>query len=148
MSEAGNIRQIDDPHDLLELVELTDVRFYESAAKRRLDGSERGDDTFRVAVRHDDQELEIRCRTRIESDAATFIADAGAVYQLTEPVEISPQALETFVGRVGVMAVYPFLREAVSQGAARLTVARPLLPMLVGGNVPLERDESSHIEDD
>lgn len=48
-----------------------------------------------------------------------------------------------FIERVGLMAVFPFLREAVFTTASRLGVPPPVVEILRAGEASVEFDESA-----
>lgn len=125
---------ITDAKELLNVAELDAIRFYEVSAQRREEtrDPEVGID---IRLRHAEQEIEVRCAARVTGDEADFRADASALFSLDHPVQVTEAAMAEFVARVGVMTVYPYLREAVHQSASKLGVAQPVMKLLRPGDV-------------
>jgi len=75
------------------------------------------------------------------TDEGRFMADVASRYDYTEPLSVRDSVLEEFTARVGVMAVYPFVRESIHQTAARLRLPAPLLGLLRHDQVELTPQE-------
>lgn len=127
--------------DLVALVDLTGVRTFEFSG-RLLDApadaeiEERQD--IQVHLRASPGDLQVRVRLTIQTDEAELVADCAAVFELkesdpNEQIEIDDDVKREFVERVGIMAVYPFLRESIFATAVRLQVAAPVLGLLKAG---------------
>ena len=132
--------------DLLPLVELTAITTYEISGQRVAEAEasvqEVGDD-FQVMVRLGAQDLETRGRVRVQTSQAVLIADVSATYTFSEPVDLSSDVVGEFVERVGVMAIFPYLREAVHTTASRLGVDAPVLGLLRAGNFRISADDEA-----
>ena len=135
---------ITDAKELLALTELDSIRFYEVSGARRDDARDSGVD-IEIGLRRDEREIEIRCAAHVTAEDADYRSDASAVFTLNEQVDISDAALSEFVERVGVMTVYPYLRESIDQSAAKLGAARPTMKLLRPGDITVSvpRDEAS-----
>jgi hypothetical protein len=132
--------------DLLPLVELTAITTYEVGGRRGEEkpddaGSSESSDDFQIKVRLSDSDLETRARVRVDSAQAELIADVSATYTFTEPLELSREVVGEFVERVGVMSVFPYLREAIHTTASRLGVDAPVLGLLRAGSFRLNISE-------
>ena len=125
---------ITEAKDLFALTELDGIRFYEVSGVRRDDARDPGVE-IEVRLRRDEREIEIRCAAHVTAEDADYRSDASAVFTLNGPVEISDAALSEFVERVGVMTVYPYLRESIDQSAAKLGAARPTMKLLRPGDI-------------
>ncbi|MGH3439747.1 MAG: hypothetical protein ACRDRN_25255 [Sciscionella sp.] len=87
-----------------------------------------------VMIRWDDEELGIRCKTFFAGGsvgaAAVYGVDVEAMFSLARPVSIPPQIMQEFIERVGLMALWPYVRSAVASGAAQLSLPAPPLRLL------------------
>lgn len=137
---SGEPVVVNDARELLALAELTDVRFYEVSATRTGEDNEAHE--IQIVFRHEDLELEVRCRGDVRSSGGSYISDVGAVFTLQRPVDAQQHVIEEFVEKVGVMSVYPYLRESISEGAAKLSLNRPFLRLLRAGDVHITRRDS------
>ncbi|MFC8046237.1 hypothetical protein [Nocardia sp. NPDC057353] len=125
-----------DTDSILAFAELTDIVFYECSGRRNRDAGE-VPLSIQIALGRDELGLEVRCRATIAGAGGEYIADASAVFTFREPVEATAEAVTDFAARVGVMAVYPYLRESITQSSAKLGLERPVLRLLRPGEVSL-----------
>ncbi|MGU3586395.1 hypothetical protein ACLBYD_24900 [Rhodococcus sp. C26F] len=145
MSDDRAPRAITDARELLELTELTDIVFYEIGARRNPD-VEDTPVSIDIALRREELLLEIRCRATVLGGGGEYLVDASAVFTLQEPVQASETAVAEFVERVGVMSVYPYLREAITQSAAKLGLDRPVLRLLRPGDVHVTSSRKGDVD--
>lgn len=134
-------RDVDTIEELVSLVELTEVRPYESSA-RRVDQGEPTQE-LQVMVAETDGAMEVRARMAVRTAEAELIADSSVVYTSQQKLDISGSVKAEFVQKVGLMAVYPFLREAIFTGAARIQVAAPVVGLLRAGHFSVERSDGT-----
>lgn len=120
--------------ELLRYTELTEVRTYELRG-RRVAAGEASESTPDIAVKVSETALETRMRLEVTTESAVLFSDMSVVYSLSEPLELAQDVVREFVERVGIMAVFPFVREAVFATAARLTVTPPVLGLLRAGTL-------------
>lgn len=140
MSETtSEARTYADVRDLVDHAELTDVRFYEIAGSRS--GTSEDQFSLQVISRIEPAEIEIRCRTSVEGGGAQYKIDAGAVFAVDPAGVVPPEIAHEFAERVGVMAVYPYMRSAIGDLGAQLGVDRPILPLLRAGQVHLNKED-------
>ncbi|WP_328660199.1 hypothetical protein [Nocardia salmonicida] len=125
-----------DASELLALAELVDIVFYECSG-RRSPGGEESPLSIQIALGREELGLEVRCRATISGAGGEYIADASAVFAFQEPIEATEEAITDFAARVGVMAVYPYLRESITQSSAKLGLERPVLRLLRPGETRL-----------
>ncbi|CAH0302439.1 hypothetical protein SRABI91_04595 [Rhodococcoides fascians] len=127
-----------DVRELLRASELADIIFYEVSASRI---SEESEDTesptfsMEIMTRTEPQVIEIRCKAHAAGAGGRYVSDASALFSLAKPVDIAEDTVREFAEKVGVMAVYPYIRESITQGGARLGLDRPVLPLLRAGEV-------------
>ena len=147
MIDIPRPRTVTDARELLELAELTDIVFYEVLG-RRTSNREEEPLSIQIALRLEELLLEIRCRATVAGAGGEYVTDASAVFTLREPIDAHDGVVTEFVERVGVMAVYPYLRESISQSAAKLGLDRPILKLLRPGDVHVTLDDRSpNVED-
>ncbi|AWT53103.1 SecB-like chaperone SecBL [Mycolicibacterium smegmatis] len=142
MIERDGAPTFEDVQELLNRSELTDVVLYEHAG-RRVDDAVDDEFSLQVLTRVGDTEFEIRCKVTAAGHGGQYLADAGAVFTLQSAAKIEEGTAREFAEKVGVMAVYPYLRAAVSQSAASLGLDRPILPLLRAGGVKLTESMDS-----
>ncbi len=138
-------RLVDTAEELLALADLRDIVFFEVAALRNeapdAEVDRDAQHAVQVSVRAGDERIEVRCRLTVDTGQATLVIDAASRFEYREPLTVSPSARAVFVKRVGVMAVYPYLREAAHEAASKLRVDAPLLGLLRGNEVELDEAE-------
>lgn len=141
--------------DILELVgsvELKDVACLQLMADRRADqvtglpaaAEEEGDSDLHFEVHPVlwGPLIEIWFRARVETSNATFVAAYAAQYERPDDDEIPDDVRRDFVERVAVMAVLPYVREAIHSLGARLRVTAPLMPILRQGEFRLNTGDA------
>ncbi|AWK76374.1 hypothetical protein CBI38_33625 (plasmid) [Rhodococcus oxybenzonivorans] len=141
MTETSPPRTVADARELLELTELTDIVFFETGARRKPDVEETPL-SIQIALRREELLLEVRCRATVSGSGGEYLADASAVFTLREPIEAADAIITEFVERVGVMSVYPYLRESITQSGAKLGLDRPVLKLLRPGDIHITVDDS------
>lgn len=134
MSEA---RVVSSAAEMVPLAELTRIKVYEVAGRRverAKDAAAREpSEVFSVVTQAGDTWFETRSKMVVKTVDADLVADAAAVFTYSEPLEVPQEVAGEFVEKVGLMAVYPFLREQVFTTASRLGVAPPVLGLLRAG---------------
>ena len=126
--------------ELVALAELQDVIFYEISGKRT-DEEPQDPQALRIEAmwRHGDQKLGIRFRASVSGEGGEFLADAEALFNLTEERDLDEGVIGEFVERVGIMVVYPFLRSAVAEMATKLSLPRPVLNLIRASEVQFSK---------
>lgn len=144
MSEPQTPRQVESVIDLVQLVELSEFRCYRLMGER-VTASDDREETQSLSILAGGDETHVECRVRMElgTESANLEADIGAVYTLPEPVEMTAAVVAEFIERVGLMAVFPFLREAVFTTASRMGVPPPVVGILRAGDAKVEFDENT-----
>lgn len=134
--------------DLVGAVELKQVVSYKLTAERVRNDVESVGSASRdldARVRVDERQLETRFTMTVEAPGARYLADIGTIYEFTTPVvlPLPTHVVEDFVGHVGIMAAFPYLREAVSSLAARLGAEIPVLGLIRRGEMTFGVDGST-----
>lgn len=144
MSESQAGRTIGDIHELVEIVELSEFRTYRLFGQRVV-GEETREPSQSLTVQAggDTTHLECRVRMALVTEHAELEAEIGVVYVMPEPVEMAAAVVAEFIEKVGIMAVFPFLREAVFTTATRLGVPAPVVGILRLGDATVEFDENA-----
>jgi preprotein translocase subunit SecB len=132
---------------LVKITELRDVIYHRVSAQRQGDNDgadEKPAHRIEVMARHGQNrqgksEIGVRCRAEVTAAGGRYTADAEAIFDIAEEVEIAEAAVQEFVSRVGVMVVYPYLRAAISDGAARLRLSPPVMQVIKPGGVILSQ---------
>lgn len=142
---------VEDAVQLLPLVELTDITTFALVGVRKGNEGdlEEGPDgatppvepQLEVRVRQSDGEIEARVRMTVRTLTEELVADIGATYSVEAGHEVTDRALEDFLERVAVMAIFPFLREAIHTTATRLGVAAPVIGLLRQGGFKVEASD-------
>lgn len=143
-------RRVASAVDLLPLAELTDIRVYEVLGRRAPETQDQEDrqigHELTAHVRGDDTWLETRARMVLHTEEADLVADAASIFTFAEPLDVAPTAIRDFVEKVGVMAVFPFLREQVFTTATRLGVPAPVVGLLRAGEFHVELTDAQLAE--
>lgn len=142
MTEPSNeLRTVIDVRELLHMAELTDIVYFEVCARRAEDDQPEPGFSMNVKTRVEGNTLEVRCRAIAGGDGGEYLTDASAVFTLAEPIDVPAETAREFAEKVGVMAVYPYIRESMTQSGAKLGLNRPVLPLLRAGDVKLDPPE-------
>ncbi len=140
VSSTANPVTVSDVVELVGRSEVEDIVFYELHAERAAVPTveePRGLETMRVMQRRDAHSVEVRCRAEVHGADGFYVVDAAVLYRFHEELQISEAILREFVEKVGVMAVYPYIREAVCALAAKLRLSVPILGIIRSGEVHL-----------
>ena len=131
--------------DLLQSSELVGITPYEISAKRAEQDVKANEGiepvwTWQVLEQHHATEMQCRFRATVEHPEASYLVDFAAVYRFNQELEIQQATIQTFIEKVAVMAVYPFLREAIFTSACRLALGPPVLGLIRQGDFKLDHD--------
>lgn len=132
------VRRLAALEDLISDAELRAISFLEVSGRRkeaRAEGlgevvDEESSSKLRVWRRAEGGQFEVRGRIEVEGAEASFVADVSAVFDIEALGELDAETEQEFTERVGIMVIYPYLREAVHQSAQRLAVDIPLLSLM------------------
>lgn len=153
LKEMSETPIISSAAELLNIIELTSVTFAELHAERTVESATgEGLDTVSTAletqIRQEGNRLFVRCNTTAVAPDGKYLADAIGLFTATHEFELAPGVDREFVERVALMAIYPFVREAIHNMSQRLGGGQVQLGFFRPGRVPLEqRQETENIDD-
>lgn len=140
MTEGEEASEVSTIQELVDLMSLQEVRFYEVGCRAKAPGDGGGATpsfSFGYSERSEAQELEDRFRFIVETEVADYLVELSAIYTLQEPRTIPQDIRIDFAERIGFMTVFPFMREALINGAARLGKRGPLLDFMRPGDLKI-----------
>ena len=141
-----------DLSELLELMQLRTIGFYELSGRAEVGFQEQADDhddgdasidvEVSPGLRIRDDGVDVRCRLTVHSTGGVIIVDGAAFYDSTEPVDVPEEHASSFAEQVGIMTLLPYLRQAVDDLSMRLLFPRRvLIPVVPRGSIKFERDD-------
>lgn len=146
--------------ELVELVELDDVRFFESNGRVEWNSEDERDEaassanqstggiggdefevTLRVGERADDRGIVAFFSVGWSRGRSSASCVVGALYtvreEVTDKIEYDEDALRIFAERVAAFQILPFAREGLIATAARLRISPPpIMPMVPRSSGP------------
>lgn len=137
MSSATSFNDV---HELLAVTELVDIVTYRFAAE--LSEVDTGQPlVLKVLTRCADGKLEVRMDASLDDSHGNYALSNSAIFSLPPETDVPQALVQQFAEKVGVLAVYPYIREGVCQLAARLGQPMPVLPLLRAGELKLSSDD-------
>lgn len=144
-------RLINTIEDAVEYLDLLRISFYEQSAKREeidprqmavipADDSE-GEVDIWAGFRASDSGIDYRCRFSVSFSGAEIRVDAVASYRSQESVEVTPDVIASFGNDVAVMALLPYVRQAISDLGSRIGY-QTTLPMIARGVIEFAAPDS------
>ncbi len=141
---AAAPREVDDIHEMVGLVELSDVFVWEERG-RRIDETATEDDreprirqVLNVGDRDDFLGVAFRFRMTVDDRQGNeFIADYQARYDLPAPTQFTSEVRTEFAERVAFFTVYPYLRASIQMTASRMGAPAPVLAIVRAGEFKL-----------
>lgn len=82
--------------------------------------------------------LVLRLLTQITANVGVIEVDVAIAYRTAEPVQVSEPVLLEFANEVGIMALLPFVREAVADLSTRVFGNAILMPVMQRGELHFE----------
>jgi len=138
---------IADAKGLLGVGELSGIRVNGFSAERIAGAappvdSEDAEQSIQVQIGQNPGLIEVRVRLELKTTAAHYQVDAASQFRFPEADDVSEEVAREFAEAVGVMSVYPYLREIIQSSSARLSLPPITLPLLRQGEVNLNPDPS------
>lgn len=99
---------------------------------------------YELLVRQGGAEISARLRTIVRTSMGVAECDVAVNYATPEAIEIEPAALEEFANNVALMAVLPYVREAIAALTLRVFGQALVMPVIQRGQLSfvLPVDES------
>lgn len=128
--------KIESARDLLPLGELVDVRYIKLSAEtldepREGFGDDDVEQKLKVQFGVIDRVIEVRVEATVMTRIAEYDVIAATQFHIeSEGLTIPDEVVEEFAEKVGVMAVYPYIREAVQSLTTRLHESPVTMPLM------------------
>ena len=149
MSEPSPPRTITSAAELLEFgVELEGVQFFRLQAEIVEDVAPAAEPPEEIApvyglkIRHEGTELGIRVSVTLDLATAKIVVDGAVNYTTALEVQMDEEAALDFANNVGVMAILPYLRQAIADLSQRVTGEIVLMPVIPRGGLVFSRDDA------
>jgi hypothetical protein len=131
--------KITETKELLGVLELDDIKFYEFAAlaldQAAEDSEARGEDEtgpvqFRTAFRFESRSADYRVEMTVRGQSVIARVDAAAMYASAVELDVADEILVDFGDNVAMMTLFPYLRQAITDLGQRLgePMILPVLP--------------------
>jgi preprotein translocase subunit SecB len=135
-----------EPEERAEATADTDELATEDEAPPDAEGEE-VDPSYglRIAIRPEESRFLLRVRIELTPSVGPVVAEVVSVYGVEGlPMEeIDEALLVEYTNQVGVMALLPYLRQAIADVTQRVFGAPLLMPVLMRGAVTFSRDGDS-----
>lgn len=142
-----NETDLENLRELIENSSLRSIECYEVTARRydlqpdaEVDPEE-GQLTIVVQQRADDDSFGVRLVANVTVPIGEATASVAGEYDLLNGYEPSARTRQMFANEVGVMTVFPYLREAISSTTARVFGEPLILPTVQRGEIAIEVDD-------
>lgn len=122
--------------DLLPLGELVDVRYIKLSAEtldepREGFGDDDVEQSMQVQFGYVDRVIEVRVEATVKTRIAEYDVIAATQFHVEKDgVTVPDNVVAEFAEAVGVMAVYPYIREAVQSLTTRLHESPVTMPLM------------------
>ncbi|GAA4152423.1 hypothetical protein [Leifsonia shinshuensis] len=133
--------------ELLQHGDIADVRFLSFSGEVLSEPHEDMEDddvrqTTQVLAGRNSDAIEVRMTITIDVREARYEATAGTQFRHDDDLDIAEDVVIEFAERIGVMTVYPFLREIISDMSGRLRQPNLTIPLLRAGQLNLAAETS------
>ena len=81
--------------------------------------------------------LSVRCLVTFHAPDALYEVDIEALYAFQRPLSLPEGMVKEFVERIGLMALYPFLRESVHSLSSKLGTGQALMGLIRANEINL-----------
>lgn len=116
--------------DLILSAKLEDVVYREVSGRLFAEAeTDAASEIFDIMVRRRTGQVDVRCVLHVHGGGGAYTADAVGTFDLAEAGSLSEPAIATFAQAMADRVVYPYLREAVTQSAAKLRLPPPALKL-------------------
>jgi hypothetical protein len=141
-------RIVTSARELLELgVDLIDIQYFSLQA----DVDEESEETqlpdnvepsYSMRIRQEDDEIGVRLATRLYLGIGNVLVDVAATYKAVQPFSMPEQARLEFATEVGIMALVPYVRQAVADLTQRVFGQAVLMPIIQRGEIGFQKTEN------
>jgi preprotein translocase subunit SecB len=143
MSSELSAEDIADVQAIIAASELRSVEYYEMSGRRydaiqSAEEAETGELRIVVQQRADADSFGIRLNATLTLSAGEAQVSVAGEYALTEELELTTRSVQLFANEVGVMTVYPYLREAVATITGRVFKQPLHMQMITRGDIVTE----------
>lgn len=97
---------------------------------------------YGLKLRHEGNELGIRVSVELDVGAARIIVDASVNYTTAEVLVMNEDTFLDFANNVGVMALLPYLRQAIADLSQRVLGEIILMPVIPRGGLTFSRQDA------
>lgn len=130
--------QIGDVHELIQALDIAGVTYYAVTAEREEGESDAPLPTdiapeFGMRIRTDGAEFGVRLRVEIQSSVGRVVVDAAMEYESEDDLEIPDDVAFVYANEVAVMALLPYVREAVANITQRVFGDALVMPVIPRG---------------
>jgi len=142
MSETPHA--VSDVHELVAILNIVGITYYAVSAERDEefddgdDAEKSGGQEWGLRIRHNENEYGARLRLEITLAIGRVVVDAAMEYEAAEPFELSQEIAYEFANEVAIMALLPYMREAVASATQRVFGEAMLLPILPRGAISFQ----------
>jgi len=142
-------RVVDSAAELLEIgITLQGVQFFrlEAAvnedAAAPIEAPEEVSPAYGLKLRHEGREIGTRVSITLDEVAWKIVVDAAVDYTLDEDVQVTEGGLLDFANNVGVMALLPYLRQAIADLSQRVLGEVIMMPVIARGSLVFTADDA------
>jgi len=97
--------------------------------------------SYGLRVRTEGNELSVRLATTLEVGLGKIIVDAAVTYTLDADAEYSEEVRLEFANEVGIMALLPYVRQAIADLSQRVFGEIVLMPVMPRGSLWFSVDD-------
>lgn len=143
MSNELSAEDIADVQAIIAASELRSVEYYEMSGRRydatqSAEEAETGELRIVVQQRADVDSFGVRLNATLTLSIGEAQVSVAGEYALTEELELTTRSVQLFANEVGVMTVYPYLREAVATITGRVFKQPLHMQMITRGDIVTE----------
>lgn len=135
--------------ELLEIgVQIEGVQFFRLQAEVNEDNPSEVEipgelqPSYGLKLRHEGNELGIRVSVTLDAITSKIVVDAAVNYSTAELVNMDEETFLDFANQVGVMAILPYLRQAIADLSQRVLGEVILMPVIPLGGLAFSRDDA------
>lgn len=141
-------RRVSTAAEMLDVgVDIESVQFFNLHAEVN-EGVEAPNDeqevspTYGLKLRHEGNELGIRVSITIDLVGAKIVVDAAVNYVTAELLDMEEATFLDFANNVGVMALLPYLRQAIADLSQRVIGEVILMPIIPRGGLTFSSEDA------